>query len=1021
MVVRDPQGALRHRLLRTVSGQEPHVSFPLGEDDRAGAWQMEVTELVTGCRTAGPVQVAERTVRDRFRRFRDVVIHDRDQIRAFLTGSTSIELALDYRQGEFRESLEASAGRLRALGCKVQARVVRRSECREYPSRWWYDEDELEMVRPVEEGRAIGVRTRGAGIKGTFKVEDDNFRQLHLESVTRLKYKRNLILIATKGNWLYDQIAPVLNHQPTRNHPGRGQALVQMIWAPFDTGSDAIVINASDREGVEKAMRSLESIASGEAPPEATIARPVPRFTHPRLASLMGKEATEAPPLAFVDLQAGKPRRAGDNGVVKPSIYQIFHTSADGDGRLCVAASGLGNVGFDRSLKLLWKKHGLDVLAGPIDNGRLIGRAGGKGLLLNRDFSVYAQFDERVPFAVSQDGRVFAQRKSNTLAWSADGTLLWKRSLVGEALQDPRIFRAQARHIATDTQGRYVAASKAWEREEHPIHFSPHLGVRESADGRLLWHEPLATSALEFAADGESLVVIEGRRGQGDSGATGVRVVEPETGEIVWRQGFGGTGSIRPAIHPRGDQVVAVIGGSLLRSVSPEQDFAWDHSVPSVVKLLRFAPDGEHLAYATVFDEVTVLDREGQRVSSINCSGKPSFAWTSNEEIFFASERGHLGLAKLDGTIHSTGSYREHVEHESEPLSEPEVVLSPPSLYDTPFLERVEKLSPRVVRIGWEEGEAPSPQQGGRPQILLDASRRFQVRGERKTKHERQFLVFRGRAAGKPTATLALSVSAGGKPLFAHRFSLGPRTAEYVVGLPSGKAILTCELKPEATVALEAPVIVALPFEHPNLARVFPLEQTASDPDLQQYVEDLTLITEARCINYERLPADGEHLKLLNGELYDTGHWVSEKLLTVHDYVVRRKATSVVDFGSPIPVDIKLKRPLDVNCVISHHVPGGPDSPTAGMAIEVWDSVAGKWKLVGYREDNRDLSSVFVFSPVSTNRVRYWMLMTGNGKYGVSEVEIFGPTDPGMGSLEQSEDLKPDGAEDDGGGILDGL
>jgi hypothetical protein len=1017
--IRSPGGAVRQRFLRTVSAEQPAVEFPLGEDEPPGRWQAEVTELVSGNRVRGEFKVGEAERHDRVRAFNDVVVHDAQPLEQFLKATKGIEIALDYRQAEFRNLVEAAAARLRAAGCDIGVRVVRESECRQYPSRWWYEPEEQEQIRPVEAGEAIGVRVKGAGLKGSFKVEDDNFRELHLESITPLKYKRNLILIDTNGNWLYEQVAAMLTHQPTGSFPGKGQAVVQMIWAPFDTDYNAVVVNTRDGIGLEQALKTLEAAAAGQEASVATFARPAPRFTHPRFAKAMGKAGTGTPAIQFVPLEAVEPGRAEDNGVVKPSIYQIYFTSADRAGRFCLAASGIGNVGFDGNLRFLWKILGLDVLGGPIDQGRLVGAVGGRGVVLNPDFSTHLSLEEAVPFAVSQDGRVFGQRKNNTFAWSADGTLLWKKSLVGEALYDPGVFRTQGRHIAVDRRGRYVAASKAWTKEEHGGHFCPYLAARDAATGRLLWHAPIATSGLWFTEDGERLVVIEGAGRGGSDGGTSVRVVEPATGRILWQAQFGGSGNVAPAIHPAANQVVAAVAESQVRSVSPEQEFNWSLAVPSVVNCLRFSPDGEHLGYSTVYDELTLLDRRGKRVAVVNCSGTPSFAWKSNDEVFLASERGHLGVARVDGTVLASDRYTKYLEKAAVPLSEARHVARVPPLYDTPFLEVAKALKPRTVSVGFEGSAVSAADPGKWPVARLDAPKELRTAGPGKGKHERHFVVFRARAPGKADGRLSLKGSQDGATLFGHHFSVGQEFVEYVVGLPPGGTPLALAFQPNDAVELAGPAVVALPFEFPNLARMYPVEQTAGKSGLEQYVADITLVTEARCINFENLPADGDYFQLLNGRLYDTGHWLTEKLLTVHDYVVRRKTTSVVNFGSPIPVDIRLKHPLPVHCVIAHHVPGEPNSPTADMAVEVWDTVAARWRLVGYREDNRDLSSVFVFDPVTTNRVRYWLLAGGNGRYGVSEVEIFGPTDPGMGALDRSEDVGGDendekeGAPDD--------
>lgn len=1019
VTVKSPDGKERHKVLRTVSGDNPCVTLPLGEDDPAGTWQVEVTELVSGRRATGTFEVAGRVEHERFRTLGDVVIHDGKQVKDFLRGTKQIEVALDYRQKELRGVVDAFAGRLREAGSDISVRVVRQAECREYPSRWWYDKEELPQISPVEEGKAIGVRTKGAGIKGTFKVEDDNFRELHLTTVTRLKYKRNLVLIDTGGNWLYGHIDSMLTHRRTRNFPGRGQAVVQMIWAPFDAGYNAVVINAVDREGVGKAAESLEGLVKGQGLAGATVVRPTPRFSHPTLGPLMGTgRAVATGDVAFARVESVRADRAPDNGLVKPSIYQIYHTAADGEGRFNLAASGIGNVGFDESLKLIWKKDGLDILSGPIANGRLVARAG-PGLVLNPDFSVHMRLADRIPFAVSHDGRVFAQRKNNTFAWSADGKLLWKRSLVGEALHDPRVFRSEAKQIAVDSEGRYVAGFKAWTREEHHSHLSPYLFVRDARSGELLWHAAIVTSGLSLTEDGKRLVIVVARGLKGSATATGVRVVEPVTGSVIWERGFGGGSSVSPAIHPEGTQAVAVTGGSL-RSVSSEEELNWEVPVTSVVKSMAFSPDGGHVGYTTVYNEVTVLDRRGKRTAQINCFGKPRFSWKSNTEIFFASERGHLGIADINGKILATDSFMKHVKTESEPLSEPDKVLSPPSLYDRGFLEKVLSLRPKVVSVGWGPKEGTDPV-GKWPTRVLEAETRLTVSGKAGTKHERRFLVFRARSVKDGPIDLTVSARVGQTPLFTHRFRYGRAPEERVIGLPSGAGAVECTLKPGGPIELTGPAVVGLPFEFPNLARMYPVEQTAANPDLEQYVADITLITETRCINYDNLPLDGDHLKLLNGQLYDTGHWASEKFLTVHDYVVRRKATSTVDFGCPIPVDIRLKRPAMVNCVVAHHVPGAPNAPTADLAIEVYDTDKKAWRLAGYREDNQDLSSVFAFEPVATNRVRYWMLATGNGRYGVSEVEIFGPTDPGLGSLEQSEDIGDGDKGGDKGGLLDGL
>jgi len=1018
VTVRAPDGEERHRVLRTVSGENPCITFPLGEDDPTGMWRVDVTELVSGTRASATFEVGQRIEHTRLRRFGDVVVHDAKQITDFLRGTKGIEVALDYRQSGLRDLAGEWTGQLRGAGCDVSVRVVRQAECREYPSRWWYDKDELPQVRPVEEGKAIGVRTKGAGIKGTFKIEDDNFRELHLTSITRLKYKRSLILFDADGNWLYGHLGSMLTHQPTRNFPGQGQAVVQMIWAPFDTGYNAVVINARDRDGVQSAMRSLEELVRGQSLTAGTVARPTPRFTHRRFASLMDPGRTEVSRDAtFRPLECSPLTRAPDNGMVKPSIYQIYHTAADGEGRFNLAASGIGNVGFDENLKLIWKKHGLDILRGPIAKGRIVARAG-PGLVLNPNFSVYMRLGARLPFAVSDDGRVFVQRKNNTFAWSADGDLLWKRSLVGEALRNPRVFRSEAKQIAVDPQGRYVAGSKAWTREEHHSHLSPYLYVRDARSGELLWHAVMVVSGLRFTGDAERLVICVARGLRGDARTTGVRVVDPATGRVLWEKGFGG-GSSSPAVHPEGTQAVAVTG-SAVKSISPEEELNWRVPVTSVVKSVRFAPDGEHVGYTTIYNEVTILDRRGRRTAEINCFGKPRFSWKSSTEIFFASERGHLGIADINGKLLASDNFTKHVKTESVPLSEPEKLLSPPSLYDTPFLEAAQALRPKTVSVGWETKKGTTAPDKW-PTRVLESETKLTVSGKGKAKHERRFLVFRARCVRGGPVDLTVSARVGQSGLFTHRFRFGRATEEYVVGLPSDAAAVECTFEPGGPTELTGPAVVALPFEFPNLARMYPVEQTAANPDLEQYVADITLITETRCINYDNLPMDGDHLKLLNAKLYDTRHWASEKFLTVHDYVVRRKATSTVDFGCPIPVDIRLKRPAMVNCVIAHHVAGAPNSPTADMGIEVYDTDKKAWRLMGYREDNQDLSSVFAFEPVATDRVRYWMLATGNRRYGVSEVEIFGPTDPGMGSLEQSEDIGDDDKGGDKGGLLDGL
>ena len=1007
VIVRLPGGGERHHLFRTVSAEKPLVSFALAENDPRGTYEVEVTELVTGVRVSGQFDVAAKDERPRLRPFEDVVIYDAEQIARFLKESNGIEVALDFRQRGLRDLAEAWALRLREAGRDVSVRTVRESECVQYPSRWWYDKDELEPIEAVESGRAIGVRTRGKGLNGTFKEEADNFRTLHVETVTRLKYKRNLVLLNTCGNWLYQEIATMLTYPATESAPGKGQATAQMIWAPFDADYNALVVLARDRAGVEKAFEALAALAAGRPPAGVTVARPTPRLAHPRLVSrrprsAASREASKGRPPAFLPLRGPRTDQAEDNGVVKPSAYPIYHLFADGDGRLHLTVDG-ATLALNDKLELLWKKSGMDVLQGPIAGGRFVARRGGCGFVLAPDFSAYLRLAESVPFAVSRDGRIFAQRKNNTFAWAPDGELLWKKGLVGEALTDPKVFRAEARHVAVDAEGRYVAASKAWTKEEHAANLAPYLFVREARTGKLLWWLPIFTTHLQFSNDGARLMVVAG----GQEGTTTILALDPATGKIVWQGAFTG-GSGATAVNPTGTQAAGAVGGTRLRSVSPEAELNWALDTTSVIRGIEFSPDGERLAYTTIDDLVVVLDKRGSRTGAINCSGQPGFAWKSNDEIFFASERGHIGTARPDGTVLSKGSYSPWLKWEDQGMGEAGKLVECPSLFDQPFLDAVRSLAPVLVSVGWE-GEAPKSNGDAWPTARLEKERALKVGVAKRTEHQRTFLLFRARAMSEG-GSLETVVAQGERRVCTQRFAPRAAWTEYVIGLstlanrkPGAAEPVVCTFRPKGVLEIAGPVLAVLPFEHPNLARAYTADDLSANPGLNQSVQGITMMTEVRCIGREEcLPAAGEHLKLLDGQIYDTAHWLEEKLLTVHDYVKRRKSTSVVDFGSPIPVEICLRRPAALNCLIAYHVPGEPDSVTADMAVQVWDLNQKAWRLLAYREDNHDPTTVFAFETVPTDKVRYWMLATGNGKYGVSEIELFESARPDMDSIDQT-------------------
>ncbi|MDP6354621.1 MAG: hypothetical protein QF473_05960, partial [Planctomycetota bacterium] len=556
----------------------------------------------------------------------------------------------------------------------------------------------------------------------------------------------------------------------------------------------------------------------------------------------------------------------------------------------------------------------------------------------------------------------------------------------------------------------YVAGFKEWTKEEHPIHHHPYVMLRDARTGKLLWHLRISTSGLHFSPDGSKLTIVESR--PRSVSPVAARVVESASGKLLWRKSFGGSGGIAAVVHPTQLQTIATPGGSKVRSASPDDALNWTVSADDVVKAVKFSPAGRHLAYSSVGDEVVVLTRQGEEVARINCSGKGHFAWKSDTEIYFAGERGSIGLATSGGKILESASFADWLKQEARPLPAAKKIISIPSLYRTPFLDSVKALKPKVVSAGFtglSEGES-----GQWPKTQLASETSLPVSLKQVSPHQRNFLVFRARSVGATSATLSLTASLKGELFLKHKFRIGEELSEQVIGLPQSKEAIKVTFTPGTKCEVQGPIAVCLPFEYPNFARMYGLQEKSLNPELQQYAESITLITEARSINKENLPAYGDYLKLLNGRYYDTSHWVREKFLTVHDYVVRRKSTSTIDYGSPIPVEIRLKQPVTANCVIAWHVPGAANSVTRDMAVEVWDKDNRAWKLVAFREDNRDLASVLAFDPIATDRVRYWMLATGNGRYGISEVQVFGPEEPGIGvGPESSVDDSSDQGETD--------
>jgi len=277
--ITDPTGAIRYHLFRTTNRE---LLLKIAANDPPGTWTWQAAEQATGLQATGTFSVNAGAGKAHLTPLEETIF-DPDAIYRLLHHEVTV--ALTSEEVALRPQALALVEGLKARGVNAVLHDIPPSETRYYPMQWAYKTvEDREVFDGVQHGDLLGYHVQGKNHLGDFRT--DNFGNFayykHYTGSTSYMYSRDVILLGrqdvTPGPLLQTILrGRMLLRNPSPSFPASGQGMVAYAWGAFQAHHDAIVVYGNGREGLDRAIASVLTLAGRKEVPAPAFIPAMPR------------------------------------------------------------------------------------------------------------------------------------------------------------------------------------------------------------------------------------------------------------------------------------------------------------------------------------------------------------------------------------------------------------------------------------------------------------------------------------------------------------------------------------------------------------------------------------------------------------------------------------------------------------------------------------------------------------------------------------------------------------------------
>jgi len=265
ITVIDSQNQVRYHLYRSTDGKGNYEEdLPVSFNDSPGFWQIKARELFSGRETLKKVVVKEKNRKAFFNDAPEVFIYDKPAIKKFFKEKQPVWIISGWKATETEKRTVVEIGEaLRKSGFLVEIkneesvlqkclypRVFPAFENRNGKFVFLPEEERGKLKKPWEKlVQWTGAKGYPPTLPDAYDVPE-NIIAVGKDQTNKIVniFQRSMILMRVTNNY----------------YPGPGRGIIQYVWSPFTLDKDAILITASEDEGIRKATKQLISIAGGK-------------------------------------------------------------------------------------------------------------------------------------------------------------------------------------------------------------------------------------------------------------------------------------------------------------------------------------------------------------------------------------------------------------------------------------------------------------------------------------------------------------------------------------------------------------------------------------------------------------------------------------------------------------------------------------------------------------------------------------------------------------------------------------
>ncbi|MBI2195017.1 MAG: PQQ-binding-like beta-propeller repeat protein [Planctomycetes bacterium] len=968
--VRDPSGQSVYRVDRSTLAEGFEETFPIGLNARPGEWRIEARDRLAGRSASLSFRVPEGAA----------------PIRAVASSDVLVANGRDISQ--FLRQLAKEGGRLWILLGGDQA------------------------PRRTGLAKRLADALKQTGIRAEVKRIDDpgvlESRGRITHPLAKLQWsdprpdshiRQHVLLLGLEGeNALIEEIVdtPILLRRFTRNYPGDGRALLELVHSPFATSFKAILVLSTDESGLERGVERLLQFERFESEePDLLRIATLP----PSPAPLRQAPAEQPPPAPSSPV----PNRVADQEGIPVSCLAF---SPEGDAFAVGCSWYFHNLFlFDRAGQLLWKQK--------------IGRSEVRGLTLSRGGERLCAVTDQGTYLLDRSGRIlwrfgqhavinaagnllFSAGADLTLALRPDGSALWVddpwleetdpwRMNTSSNLADIAFLEDQKTVVLRN--GRQVEfRDAATNRVLHQ--FSPQAVTQLNPyDPRRL--QPFRFSRLQSTPNGEFLALLQA---EGDSYAFVFR----RDGSLVQESFLAPPyyAHYRSNDHfwlgPEG--ILYVLARDTVTRVRPDGCAAWRYSFEGpLVSGGALSPDGRSLALASWGRRLVLLDTENGQprwTRSIPSGAVVAFS-PDGSSLVAGGKTGIVEAFRLDGSplfLHDLrpGSFIPNIEEfwaqHDRTVAQLEYGKNPPWHQ---VVQRDVPLSPNLLGLEGDHAVLGDPLEFRLPGDKLAtyfAAMRFRARegesGFQASIHELD-------AAGKASELRVGNFQA--KPFPSEHywiFKLSDRPQQVSIRLerPSGS--------PE--ILFEDLRLQKLEYPSENFLYHRGAYSRGKTPEVMDSAPVSAGVFHMQWGSHTVVWCDPFYL--MDGHVFrrqkelEDGWWFGGPL---GSGTARMKIT-------PCAMVFELPEPRPVSHVALFDDEDG--LPAERVCLQAWvetrdrrlnkseaeerEIKPGYWRTIAKRRWNTDPFQVFKFEPILTDKIRFWYL---RGPCKIDEIEVYGP------------------------------